>query len=324
MKSLPFESALGTYLQNFVDEKRALGFKYEAEEYVLHSFDRYWSSSAGDSISVSMDSLRDWVSQRSTEGKRSQYMRVCVLKQFMMYMNGIGIPCYVPSDRIHYEKSIVHVLSKEEISELFRVIDNYCPPRQSPDVTRMSVEYKVIFRLILSVGLRRTETACIRVQDVDWNKGVIGIFNGKKQKDRLVYLSSDMLQLLTEYRDYMHGRYGDSYEWLFPSIKVSDHISSGGLGERFRKFWAMTSCSSTCGKAPTIHALRHTFVVMRMNEWMLDGSDLNVMMPYLSRHLGHKSSDETFYYYHQVADAFSVIHEKDTLAPKVIPEVRIR
>ena len=57
---------------------------------------------------------------------------------------------------------------------------------------------------------------------------------------------------------------------------------------------------------------------------MVQGLDLNVLMPYLSKFLGHKSPDETFYYYHQVLEAFRVIREKDTVAKSVIPEVRVR
>lgn len=45
------------------------------------------------------------------------------------------------------------------------------------------------------------------------------------------------------------------------------------------------------------------------------------MLPYLSRYLGHKSPDETYYYYHLVEKAFDTIREKDTVSGKVIPEV---
>lgn len=45
------------------------------------------------------------------------------------------------------------------------------------------------------------------------------------------------------------------------------------------------------------------------------------MLPYLSRYLGHKSPDETYYYYHLVSKAFDVIRSKDSVSSKVIPEV---
>ena len=54
---------------------------------------------------------------------------------------------------------------------------------------------------------------------------------------------------------------------------------------------------------------------------MHQGIDTNTMLPYLSRYLGHKSPDETYYYYHLVEKAFDTIREKDSVSGKVIPEV---
>lgn len=58
-----------------------------------------------------------------------------------------------------------------------------------------------------------------------------------------------------------------------------------------------------------------------MNLWAEEGLDLQVMMPYLSRYLGHKSINETFYYYYLVSDAYKTVAKKDTVASAVIPEV---
>ena len=58
-----------------------------------------------------------------------------------------------------------------------------------------------------------------------------------------------------------------------------------------------------------------------MNSWADEGLDLSVMMPYLSRHLGHKSINSTMYYYYLVSDAYRTVAKKDSLADIVIPEV---
>jgi integrase len=57
-----------------------------------------------------------------------------------------------------------------------------------------------------------------------------------------------------------------------------------------------------------------------MNDWMLKGLDVQALLPYLSKHLGHKSPSETFYYYHLVNNAFNVVKAKDTVSNRVIPE----
>ena len=54
---------------------------------------------------------------------------------------------------------------------------------------------------------------------------------------------------------------------------------------------------------------------------MKEGIPLKEMLPFLSRYLGHQSPDETFYYYHQVSEAFRIIRDKDKTGKLVIPEV---
>lgn len=88
----------------------------------------------------------------------------------------------------------------------------------------------------------------------------------------------------------------------------------------FTKFWNMTP-HADCANKPTVHDFRFTFVVNRMNLWAEKGVDLKVMMPYLSRYLGHKTTKETFYYYYLVSDAYRTVDNKDSIACDVIPEV---
>jgi integrase len=58
-----------------------------------------------------------------------------------------------------------------------------------------------------------------------------------------------------------------------------------------------------------------------MNEWMEEEVDIGVMMPYLSRYLGHSSISDTQYYFHAIEQAFPVIRRSDAVAQRVIPEV---
>jgi len=48
---------------------------------------------------------------------------------------------------------------------------------------------------------------------------------------------------------------------------------------------------------------------------------MSQMLPYLSRYLGHKTIEETHYYYHLAAAATDIIRSRDMLSKKVIPEV---
>ena len=324
MRNYVYSSSLADYLHGFIDYKRALGYKYDVEAYVIHRFDEYWKENNSSRTEITRESLSGWMERTPGEEVSSRSSRISVVRQLAIYMNGMGINAYIPPDKYVKTHPIVHVLSMDEISELFQVIDSYMPKRYPGFYPRMRQGYKVLFRLILGTGLRRMEAVCIRIRDVDWFSGMITIYNAKGHKDRLVYISGDMLDLLKEYRQYLKGFIGQEPEWLFPSFNIQDHVSATALGAKFKTYWKMTSYSRTSEKNPTLHALRHTYVVIRMNQWIAQGVNVNVMLPYLSRQLGHKSPEETFYYYHQVMDAFRIIQQKDTFAPAVLPEVRIR
>ena len=324
MKNNSFHSSISDYLQSFIDYKRALGYKYGSEAYILHRFDDYWEEECGSETVITRESLEGWVEKQPNEGASSRSARISVVRQFALFMNGMGKESYVPMEKYVKDHPVIHILSSEEIIDLFRAIDEYTPKRYPIFSIRMRTEYKVLFRLILTTGLRRTEAASIRIGDVDWINGVIVVNGAKGYKDRLVYMSSDMTMLLIEYRNYLYDFLKSETEWLFPSFDIGQHVSSSALAAKFKSYWKLTQYAETCEKDPTIHSLRHTYVVFRINLWISQGSDINLMLPYLSRQLGHKSPDETFYYYHQVRDSFRMIREKDSLSPNVIPEVRIR
>ena len=130
-----------------------------------------------------------------------------------------------------------------------------------------------------------------------------------------------MMELLGAYREKMKGSFLCESEWIFPAREAENYLSVVTLGAHFRRCWKRTPFSKGCDKSPTVHSLRHTFVVKRMNLWMAEGVSFKEMMPFLSRYLGHMSPDETFYYYHQVDAAFHIIREQDKTGSQVIPEV---
>ena len=233
----------------------------------------------------------------------------------------IGIDAYIPSHFYKSEKVVAHILSDEEVIALFLEMDSYAPKLDAVAFHRLSLEYRVIFRLIYCCGLRISEARLLKWKDVDLQSGAIRILHSKGHKDRLGYPAPDMMELLRSYREKLKGSFLCESEWVFPARETENCLSVVTLGTHFRRCWKRTPFSEGCDKSPTVHSLRHTFVVKRMNLWMAEGVSLKEMMPFLSRYLGHMSPDETFYYYHQVDAAFHIIRERDKTGSRVIPEV---
>ena len=157
---------------------------------------------------------------------------------------------------------------------------------------------------------------------VDLKDGILKILQSKGNKDRLVFLADDVLVMCRKYDETMQDIIPNR-EWFFSGWQQDRPIQKTSVDKKFGEFWNKTSFAEKVDKKPTIHCLRHTFVVDKMNEWMLAGLDTNTMMPYLSRYLGHSSIKETQYYFHTIEQAFPIIRQHDALVKSVIPEVVI-
>jgi integrase/recombinase XerD len=133
-------------------------------------------------------------------------------------------------------------------------------------------------------------------------------------------MSLDMAQMCKRYDRLMQKLVPDR-EWFFPGRDASKPFQKTSIDKKFSEFWKSTPFAGKVDKKPTIHSLRHTYVVTKMNEWMNEGKNFEAMLPYLSRYLGHTSINETYYYYHQVVSAFEIVRKHDHIADRVIPEV---
>lgn len=323
-KEFIFESAIASYINGFIEEKRALGYKYVNESKWMKKFDTYWFEHGYGETGLTVDNLSGWVRKRDCEGAKCLATRISVIRQFSLYLNGLGISSYFPPIEVRYSKPLIHLLNKAELKELFQRIDEYTPGRGNDTSNRMRNEYPVLFRLIYLNGLRITEACRLSVSDVDLEQGILTILDGKGNRDRMVYLSEDMRLLCLAYFRHICQELGCTPEWFFPGADLRSPVSDGTVRQRFDDCWNQTSFADCCDRKPTVHGLRHTYVVTRINLWMEQGLDFEHMLPYLSKFLGHKSYSNTHYYYHYAEAAAQTIRKKDTVSDRVIPEVMRR
>jgi integrase len=233
-------------------------------------------------------------------------------------MRSLGKDVYIPKHFASETVGVPHILSGAELQSFFAAVDAYAPPQ--PSFRRLVWTYQVLFRLFYCCGLRLSEGCYLPCSCAELNKGTIKILHSKGDKDRLVFLSDDVRALCRQYNQKMQSMIADR-EWFFPGWRLDRPIRATSVDKKFGEFWDKTPFAATVDKKPTVQALRHTFVVNKMNEWMEAGVDTAVMMPYLSRYLGHSSISDTQYYFHTIEQAFPVVRHHDAVARHVIPEV---
>lgn len=313
-----YESAFAPYIEGLIRQKKADGFIYDYEAYNLKTFDRFCLDNGYANPLITRDIAMKWALQREREGINYRNQRVSILRQLSLYMNSMGINSYIPRLTPSEAVTIPHILNQEELQAFFMVVDTYLPEKLK--WKRLSMEYQVLFRLYYCCGMRLAEGCNLEKKDVDLESGILIIRQSKGRKNRLVYMKDDLTALCKIYLQKITCLVPDTI-WFFPGRTPEKHIQKTSIDKKFKQLWRMTLYAGKCDKEPTVDALRHTFVVNRMNKWMAEGILLNVMLPYLSRYLGHSGIEDTLYYYHHVKDAFRVVREKDLISSRVIPEV---
>jgi len=115
-----------------------------------------------------------------------------------------------------------------------------------------SIKHRTILTICYAAGLRVSEAICLKVTDIDSQRMVIRVEQGKGRMDRYVMLSSKLLQTLRDW-----WRVDRPQRWLFPGDQVDNHIGRCTIEEACQK--ARRRCRIP--KPITPHCLRHAFAV---------------------------------------------------------------
>jgi len=148
-----------------------------------------------------------------------------------------------------------------------------------------SLKYKAAFSVAYGAGLRSSEIVHLKVSDVDGERMVLRVDQGKGRKDRYAKLSPTLHKLLRLwYRQGNAQRKMLPGGWLFPGQNPVNPLSNRQLNR------AIHSASDSAGieKSFAMHGLRHAFATHLLE----DGVDIRVIQALL----GHAKLNTTARY----------------------------
>jgi len=172
---------------------------------------------------------------------------------------------HIPYPR--HEEKLPVVLSPAEVAAVFEATPN--------------LKHRTILMTIYAGGLRVAEVTHLRVSDIDSQRQVISVRQGKGRKDRQVMLSPKLLEVLRIY--------WKSYRpmvWLFPGESPGQPISSETVWRVCRQAGEAAHLS----KPISPHTLRHCFATHLLEE----ATDLRRIQVLL----GHRNLKTTARYLH--------------------------
>lgn len=144
----------------------------------------------------------------------------------------------------------------------------------------LNLKHRLILWLIYSCGLRRAEVINIKLTDLDRDRGILHIRQGKGKVDRIVPVSAKVWDKIDEYtgafapKEYLfEGQYGGRY-------------TATSVYNVFRRAMRKAGIRKEVG----VHALRHSYAT-HLHEGGLD-------IRFIQELLGHRSSRTTEVYTH--------------------------
>ena len=245
-----YESGICIYIIGLIRQKRADGFSYNCEEYHLKKLDTFYCSFFPNENTVTRDVAAKWAELRPTEGENYRNRRVSVLRQLSLYILSLGTPAYLPRNNGKAVKTVLYIPSREEMTAFFEKLDAWKPIGHCG--SRTVHAYKVLFRLYYCCGLRLSEARLLRKEDVDFNRGILTIYNSKGHKDRLVYLPADGKEMLYGYLRFIES-VAPHAEWIFPGQNISKPISPCAIQRRFSDCWDALPFAASTDKRPSPH-----------------------------------------------------------------------
>lgn len=138
-----------------------------------------------------------------------------------------------------------------------------------------NLKHKSILALGLSCGLRISEVINLKWIDLDRNRNILNVINGKGRKDRCCILNDDMIELLTDY-----WKEHKSKKYVFNG-QFKDQYSTTSIQKIVKKY---------IDKKASYHLLRHSYATYAL--------DNGTKLAPLSASMGHSSTKTTEIYFH--------------------------
>jgi len=201
---------------------------------------------------------------------RFLFGRTCGREEMKRYMQFRTQPRKLPT-----------VLSVEEVSVLLKAAPG------------PGLKYRAALSISYGAGLRASEVCNLKVADIDSDRKLIHVDEGKGRKDRKVMLSPDLLDLLRDY-----WREARPAGWLFPGKPKINPVSSRQLNRAFNSAKHLVGIT----KSATLHTLRHSFATHLLEA----NTDIRVIQVLL----GHAKLSTTARYTHVATKLI-----RDTISP---------
>ena len=137
---------------------------------MLRCFDRYLSAEGLLRCELPRSITRQWLAKQPHESARTQQFRICLVRQFAVYLCRLAYCADAPDRSLSAKASsgfCPRILTHTEVQQPLQAVDQLTPSARTPLRHLVMPE---VFRLLYECGFRVNEAFHLRVADVDLHR----------------------------------------------------------------------------------------------------------------------------------------------------------
>ena len=236
---------------------------------------------------VSTKELRDYLMKYLRKEKNLSERSVNYYNSIIRFIYDVVLDYPINQKQIPmYKKKrrLPKILSSKELDVFFNACEDY--------------RYKTVFMLIYGSGLRISEAANLRIEDIDSENMRLFVRNGKGERQRYTVLPERSLEMLRKCYKIYKPNHPDGYMFLNRAgnpLKV----------ERLRVFFRRYRRKAGISEDFIVHSLRHSFATKLVEE--------GVPLVQVKELLGHSCIRSTMTYVHVATNMQKVKSPLDIL-----------
>ncbi len=283
-------SRVALLAEEYLQTRRALGYKLISQARILAGFVRYLDAVGATHITV--EAALGFATQPAEAHPIWWTRRLSVVRGLATYVQAIDPTTEVPPTCLlprGVPRAVPYLYTPAEIAKLLAGARALHPPLHA-------ATYETLVGLLAVTGMRVGEAIALGCDDIDIEHGLLTINAGKFGKDRLVPVHASTIEALQSYAQRRDTRWPAGKAGTFFVSTVNTRLTYNTVRVVFARLAEQAGLVARGRSRPRLHDFRHRFAVETLLGWYRSGEDVAARLPLLSTFLGHVKPTSTYWY----------------------------